>query len=204
MLLDRDLPPLLLASGSPRRRQLLSDAGFRFEVKATGADEDFSPELPPEQVPVLLAQRKARALADDALERLVIAADTVVIVDQDILNKPADAAEARAMLTRLSGRRHTVVTGVCLLYRAHERTFAERTEVHFRSLSADEIAHYVEAYQPLDKAGAYGAQDFIGLRAIAAVEGDFYNVVGLPVCRLVGELSAMAAQLTGSEVAREV
>lgn len=200
MLLDRDLPPLLLASGSPRRRQLLSDAGFRFEVKATGADEDFSPELPPEQVPVLLAQRKARALADDALERLVIAADTVVIIDDDILNKPTDAAEARAMLTRLSGRRHTVVTGVCLLHRAYERTFAERTEVHFRALSADEIAHYVEVYQPLDKAGAYGAQDFIGLRAIAALEGDFYNVVGLPVCRLVGELSAMAAQLKGSEV----
>jgi septum formation protein len=195
MLLEHRLPPLILASGSPRRRQLLSDAGFTFTVQTTGTDESFDASVPLAGVPVLLAERKARALSPADATHLIIAADTVVILGSTILNKPADSTEAIAMLSQLSARTHRVVTGVALIHQGRLHSFAETTEVSFAKLSEAEIAHYVDHYSPLDKAGAYGVQEYIGLRAVARLVGDFYNVMGLPVCRLTQELATFAAPL---------
>lgn len=195
MLLEHRLPPLILASGSPRRRQLLADAGFTFTVQTTGTDESFDASVPLADVPVLLAERKARALSPADATHLIIAADTVVILENAILNKPADAADAISMLRQLSGRTHRVITGVALLHQGRMHSFAETTEVSFAQLPEAEIAHYVAHFSPLDKAGAYGVQEYIGLRAVAHLNGDFYNVMGLPVCRLTQELATFAAPL---------
>ena len=186
------LPPLVLASASPRRSALLAQAGLDFIVAPSHAPEDFPADMPLEQVPVLLAARKAQA-AQAAGSAVVIAADSVVILDNAILNKPESEAEAAAMLGRLSGRRHSVVTGVALRQGARLHTFAERTEVFFRELDAEEIAAYVATGAPLDKAGAYGIQDGLGLTGVRRIEGDYYNVMGLPVCRLLLELGAFVA-----------
>lgn len=180
--------PLMLASNSPRRRQLLADAGYTFTVRTSGVDEDFAADHPPQDVPLLLAERKARALQEYANEHVVIAADTIVLLGREVINKPTDAADAVRMLLQLSGQQHSVITGVALLHKGKLHTFAERTEVFFRALTQQEIQTYVNQYQPLDKAGAYGIQEYIGLRGVQRIEGDFYNVMGLPVCRLSREL----------------
>jgi len=164
-------------------------AGFDFAIEPTHVDESFSADIPVEEVPELLAQRKARALKHKSSVSLVIAADTVVILEGEILNKPADESEAIAMLQRLSGKRHTVITGVCLIFQEIEVLFSEETEVYFRDLSLLEIQQYVSNAQPLDKAGAYGIQDSIGLTGVQRIEGDFYNVMGLPVQRLFVEMN---------------
>jgi len=180
--------PLLLASGSPRRRQLLAEAGFVFSLKMKSVPEDFAPGLPPAEVPVMLARRKAEALREELTDEVVLAADTVVVVDGDILNKPADEAEAFAMLHRLSGRMHQVITGVCLLSREKVVTLADLTEVYFRPLTDEEITHYVRQYRPYDKAGAYGVQEWIGMVGIEKMVGSYFNVMGLPVHRVYEEL----------------
>jgi septum formation protein len=172
---------LILASKSPRRSQLLREAGFDFTVQTFDTDESFSPETPVEEVAPLLAQRKARAAAhliqDD---EIILAADSVVILDGVIYNKPEDHADAVRMLRLLSGRQHTVVTGVCLLNKEKEDVFAGVTQVWFGTLNDEEIEYYIRQHQPFDKAGAYGAQDWIGHCKISRIEGTFQNVMGLP------------------------
>ncbi len=174
--------PLILASQSPRRSQLLREAGFEFSVQAFDIDESFPPEMPPHEVAPWLAQRKARAAAHLIQDReIILAADSTVILDGVIYNKPADYADAFRMIQALSGKQHTVVTGVCLLAKEKEKTFAGVIKVWFSELSEVEIDYYIRTWQPFDKAGSYGAQDWIGHCKITRIEGTFQNVMGLPV-----------------------
>ncbi|SNR29679.1 MULTISPECIES: Maf family nucleotide pyrophosphatase [Hymenobacter] len=188
-------PRLVLASNSPRRRQLLTELGLAYEVRLREVEEDFPASLHRHEVAEYLAAHKAAAYAPDlAPDELLITADTIVCLDDDVLNKPADAAEARQMLQRLQGRAHDVYTGVCLLHGdGRQVVFSDRTQVVFRALSPAEIAYYVEHYQPLDKAGAYGAQDWIGMVAVTRLEGSYFNVMGLPVHRVWEELVKLGA-----------
>lgn len=185
---------LILASNSPRRRQLLTDLGLPYEVRLQDVDESFPAHLHRAEVAEYLAAHKAAAYrAGLAPDEIVLTADTIVCLDEDVLNKPADSAEAIRMLTRLQGRTHDVFTGVCLLAGdGRQVVFSDQTRVHFRPLSASEIAHYVYQYQPLDKAGAYGAQDWIGMVAVTRLEGSYFNVMGLPVHRVWEELQKLA------------
>lgn len=174
--------PLILASKSPRRSQLLREAGFEFRVQAFDVDETFPPAMPPETVAPWLAQRKARA-AQHLIQgdEIVLGADSVVILDGKIYNKPADYGEAFGMIRDLSGRQHTVITGVCLLAMEKEEVFSGVTQVWFAELSDAEIDYYIRRCEPFDKAGSYGAQDWIGHCKITRIEGTFQNVMGLPV-----------------------
>ncbi|TGE18044.1 Maf family nucleotide pyrophosphatase [Hymenobacter elongatus] len=187
------MPRLILASNSPRRRQLLTDLGLPYEVRLREVDESYPPHLHRAEVAEYLAAHKADAYrADLAPDEVVLTADTIVCLDDDVLNKPADAAEAVAMLTRLQGRAHDVYTGVCLLGGDGRRTvFSDQTRVYFRALSAAEIKFYVRTYLPMDKAGAYGAQDWIGMVAVTKLEGSYFNVMGLPVHRVWEELEKL-------------
>ncbi|MCA8830267.1 Maf family nucleotide pyrophosphatase [Hymenobacter pini] len=181
---------LVLASNSPRRRQLLTELGLTYEIRLREVDESFPSHLVRSEVAEYLAAHKAAAYAADlAPDELVITADTIVCLNNDVLNKPADEAEAVQMLQRLQGRAHDVYTGVCLLHGDGRRVvFSDQTRVHFRPLSLPEIEHYVQQYHPLDKAGAYGAQDWIGMVAVTRLEGSYFNVMGLPVHRVWEEL----------------
>ncbi len=180
------LVPLILASRSPRRRKLLAQLGLDFEVHPSDLDETAMNHRLPEQLVEQLALEKARAVATRFPEALTLGADTTVVLDGDVLNKPADEAEARAMLRRLSGRTHTVYTGVALVHPASRREVVdyEATQVTFAPLTDAEIDAYVATGSPLDKAGAYGIQDDYGAVFIRRIEGDYYNVVGLPLHRL--------------------
>lgn len=174
--------PLILASKSPRRSQLLREAGFEFSVQSFDVDESFSSDMPREEVAPWLAQKKARAAAHLIQDQeVILAADSVVILDQQIFNKPADHTEAFAMLRALSGKQHKVVTGVCLLGKEQEQVFAGHTKVWFSELSDAEINYYIRSCPPFDKAGSYGAQDWIGHCKVTRIEGTFQNVMGLPV-----------------------
>ena len=180
---------LILASGSPRRRQLLEQIGLTFVVRSSDVDESVSPGLTPAQVVESLSARKGEAVAAEAVPGdLVLSADTVVALDGAILGKPRDRAEAEAMLTALSGRTHQVYTGVTLLQDGRRLTGHEVTAVTFRPLSPEEIAAYVSTGEPMDKAGAYGIQG-LGALLVERLEGDYFNVMGLPLCRL-GEMLA--------------
>ncbi|ARK11462.1 Maf family protein [Fibrivirga algicola] len=176
--------PLVLASGSPRRRQLLADAGFAFTIETRPTDELFPADMPVDDVAEFLARQKAAEFARDLGERVILCADTVVILDNQILNKPIDAADAHRMLRSLSGRAHRVRTGVCLLTPAGLSSFTDEATVHFAELTDEEIDYYIRVCKPFDKAGAYGAQDFIGLVAVHRLEGSFYTVMGLPTHRV--------------------
>ncbi len=174
--------PLILASQSPRRSQLLREAGLEFTVRASDIDESFPSDMPVEEVAPWLARRKAEAaghLIQD--QEIILAADSVVILDGVIYNKPADHAEAFRMIRALSGRQHTVITGVCLLSKEKEKVFSGVTKVWFGELTDDEIDYYIETCKPFDKAGAYGVQEWIGHCKITRIEGTFSNVMGLPV-----------------------
>lgn len=174
--------PLILASKSPRRSQLLREAGFDFTIQTFDMDESFPPEMPPEEVAPWLAQRKAQAAAHlIQKDEIILAADSVVILDGKIYNKPADYGEAFRMISKLSGRQHTVITGVCLLSKEKEIVFSGITKVWFSELSEEEIDYYIRTCKPFDKAGSYGAQDWIGHCKISRIEGTFQNVMGLPV-----------------------
>ena len=174
--------PLILASKSPRRSQLLREAGFAFTVQAFDVDESFPATMPVADVAPWLAEQKAQAAAHLLQDQeIILAADSVVILDDIIYNKPADYADAFRMLRLLSGRQHTVITGVCLLARERQRTLAGVTQVWFAELSDAEIDYYIRTCQPFDKAGSYGAQDWIGHCKITRIEGTFQNVMGLPV-----------------------
>ena len=186
---------MILASTSPRRQQLLHEAGLGFRVVAPSFDEGALKQagLPPAELTQRLAQGKARSVATQAHpHEVIVASDTVVVLDGEVLGKPRDAGEARRMLTRLSGREHEVLSAVCLLRDTDERTFCERTAVSFYDLADEEIDAYVASGEPMDKAGAYGIQG-AGRLFVRRIEGDFYTVVGLPIARLVRELRAMGA-----------
>ena len=192
MLLHDKLKPyrLILASQSPRRRQLLADAGIEFELAPRfECEESFSEEMPAAEVAEYLANLKSEAYPESLGEKdILLTADTVVIACNRILGKPADRAEAIAMITMLSGCEHEVVTGVTLRSAEKVKRFSVSSKVHFRALSQEEIEYYVDTYKPFDKAGSYGIQEWIGYVGIEGIEGSFYNVMGLPVQRLYCEL----------------
>ncbi len=172
---------LILASNSPRRKQLLSELGFEFTVRTCQVDEDFPDDMLPGEVAEYLARKKNKANREIASTgEVVITADTVVIRDRDILNKPEDVQEAYDMIKSLSGRAHDVVTGVCISNHEQVNSFSVKTTVHFAELSDEEIYHYIEIAKPFDKAGAYGIQEWIGLIGVTRLEGSYSNVVGLP------------------------
>jgi septum formation protein len=177
---------LILASGSPRRKQILTDAGFHPQVFPLDTDESFPASMDVAQVPAYLAGKKmyeaVRMVADK--EAVIITADTVVVLHNEIIGKPEGEADAQRILAKLSGATHTVITAVQLYNNGAYRDIQTSTRVSMLPLTAKEIAHYVERYKPLDKAGAYAIQEWIGLNKIAGIEGDYYNVVGFPMSRV--------------------
>lgn len=179
---------IVLASNSPRRKELLAGLGLAFEVRVQGGiDESYPEGLSAEEIPQFISRQKAAAytLASD---ELLITADTIVYLDGHVFGKPRDAEEARWMLRRLSGRTHLVVTGVTLRTLEWQHTFSCTTRVTFASLSDEEIDYYVRECKPFDKAGAYGIQEWIGFVGVTGMEGSYFNVMGLPVQRLYTEL----------------
>ena len=177
---------IILASASPRRAELLQMAGFNFTVQTREVDESFPPDIPVEDVAQVLARRKALAQQDWLKEpnELLIAADSVVLLDQQILGKPADAIAARSMLNALSDRKHQVITGVFLLSLNKQLGFSVCSEVFMEKLTPEEIDYYITHYQPYDKAGSYGIQEWIGLTRISRIEGSYSNIMGLPMYEL--------------------
>ncbi len=181
---------IILASNSPRRRELLAGLGIEFEVRVLpGIDESYPASMPAAETAEYIAGKKAAAyrqvMADD---ELVITADTVVIVGDEVLGKPADTQMAAQMLRKLSGRTHQVMTGVCMTTSEQTVSFSVKTDVTFKQLAEDEIEYYIKKYQPLDKAGAYGIQEWIGYIGCTGLNGSYYNVMGLPVQRIYTEL----------------
>ena len=181
---------LVLASNSPRRKELLRGLGIDFEVRLIrDIDESYPAALPVNDVAVHISKAKASAYLDTMSENeVVLTADTVVVCDGQILGKPQDAEDARRMLGLLSGKSHEVITGVTLSTLQWQRSFAVTTMVWFKELSADEISFYVDNYRPFDKAGAYGIQEWIGYVGVQRIEGSYFNVMGLPVQRIYEEL----------------
>ena len=184
---------LLLASKSPRRRQLLAELGFPIEIVSVDVNEHIDTPIATHKVAEYLACRKAAAYPIDQLanDQVLVTADTVVVLDGCVLGKPASRDEAVAMLHSLSGRSHEVYTGVCLRTTHGEQSFTECTIVHFATLTDSEIDHYVDHYRPYDKAGAYGIQEWIGMMGVSRIEGCYYNVMGLPVARLYAALKGI-------------
>ena len=180
--------PLIVASSSPRRQYLMKEAGFDFTVEKPEVDESFPSELPAEQVAKYLAEKKAEFFRLAMNNEIVLTADTFVILQNKILNKPANRNEAFDMLTKLSGNTHLVMTGVCIISKEKEISFEDTTEVTFVSLTREEIEFYIDNYKPFDKAGAYGAQDWIGMIAIEKIVGSYFNVMGLPVHKVYQHL----------------
>jgi septum formation protein len=186
----------ILASQSPRRKQLLEWAEQQFEIIVHSSDESYPAELPINEVPVHIARNKALAVqlhVQTAYHGLyaglpILAADTIVVLDGSVIGKPIDKADAIQILTSLSGKKHTVLTGVVLLKGEKERAFVDITEVCFHPITKEQIEFYVEKYQPYDKAGAYAIQEWIGVIGIQSIKGDFYNVMGLPISRVVQAL----------------
>jgi septum formation protein len=186
--------PILLASASPRRKYLLEEAGFTIRVIPPDVDEEYSDLYVPTDIPVLLAKRKATALANSRMEQeVILAADSVVILDNDILGKPRDNIHAIKMLRKLSGRTHQVITGVCLLAADKESVFHCISEVTFSILTDVEIQHYIDHYRPFDKAGSYGVQEWLGWCRIKSIHGSYSNIMGLPVEMVYDELTSFVS-----------
>ncbi|MBQ1669821.1 MAG: septum formation protein Maf [Prevotella sp.] len=181
---------IILASNSPRRRELLSGLDLEYEVKVLPDIEEGYPEgLSMEEIPRYIAAEKAAAYKDIIADNdLIITADTVVVLGDEVLGKPTDLDDARRMLRELSGKTHQVITGVYLMTKEKERGFSVVTDVTFKELSDEEIDYYVEKYRPLDKAGAYGIQEWIGYIGVTGLNGSYFNVMGLPVQRIYNEL----------------
>lgn len=180
---------LLLASKSPRRQQLISKLGFDVEVVSIDADEIIDGDVLSSDIPALLAKRKSLAypLTIDN-NQILVTADTLVVLDGKVLGKPLSRQDAYSILSSLSGKRHQVHTGVCLRTEWGSRVFTESTYVYFKNISDDEINYYLDNYEYMDKAGSYGIQEWIGMVAVERIEGDFYNVMGLPVARIYKEI----------------
>lgn len=181
---------VILASGSPRRRELLSGLGIDYTIKVLPDVNEAYPEtLKGEDIPLYIAREKAEAyLKGIESDELIITADTIVWLDNEVLGKPTDEQQAKVMLRMLSGKTHHVITGVCLTTSEFQKSFTTTTEVTFAKLSEEEIDYYVEKYRPLDKAGAYGIQEWIGFVGVEAINGSYFNVMGLPIQRLYKEL----------------
>jgi septum formation protein len=193
----------ILASQSPRRKQLLAWADIAFDIIVSAAEEDFPSDMDVQEVPVYIAQKKAIAVQQKIKDEFpihqgkwIIAADTIVVLENEIIGKPIDRADAISILEKLSGKTHRVITGVYLVNDNESSAFTETTLVHFHPLTLSQIEYYVDQYQPYDKAGAYGIQDWIGVVGIRGIEGDFYNVMGLPVSKLLGYLPTTNATTT--------
>ncbi len=183
---------LILGSKSPRRHQLLTEAGFNFEIRILETDESFDPNMPSIEVAEHLALRKAEALRSTLqMDECMLTADSVVIVNDIIYNKPADYDEAVLMLSQLSNRTHTVATGVCLMTIEKTVTFTVTTNVRFDQINADEMDYYIKTHEPFDKAGGYGIQDWIGLCKVADISGSYSNVMGLPMREVYLELNKL-------------
>ena len=186
------MQPIILASQSPRRKQLLSWAEIPFEICVKETEETFPAGMPIAEVPVYIARNKAMAVMHEvSADRIILAADTIVVLDNEVIGKPCGRDEAILTLQKLSGKLHRVITGVVLRKANEEHCFADLTEVTFHDLTLDQITYYVDRYQPYDKAGAYAIQEWIGVVGIAKVSGDFYNVMGLPISRLVKSLQLL-------------
>ncbi len=179
---------LILASKSPRRQELLSKLDLDFDTRVKSIDESFPENLPKDQVAEYLAIEKSKAFDTLADDELIITSDTTVVYQDILLEKASDNEEALEMLKILSGKTHAVITGVCLKTKAKRVSFSETTLVHFDKLNEDDIRYYISTYKPFDKAGAYGIQEWIGMVGVNKIEGDFYNVMGLPLNRLYKEL----------------
>jgi len=184
--------PLILASKSPRRSQLLSEAGFTFKIKSKDVKEDYPSHLLPEEVPLFLAEKKAVACQEFLKKKqILIAADTIVAKGKKIYEKPKDEADAFRILKKLSGKWHQVITGVCLLSKKKKISFIGVSKVKLESISKAEMEYYVEEFQPYDKAGAYAIQEWIGLCKISKIEGTYSNIMGLPVNLVYKHLKEM-------------
>ena len=181
---------IILASNSPRRRELLSGLGLDYEVRTLpGIDESYPDTLSGEEIPVYISSTKASAYLDALKENeLLITADTIVWLDGRVLGKPSDEEDARQMLRDLSGKTHQVITGVTLATTSFQKSFASVSQVTFATLTEEEINYYVTHYHPMDKAGSYGVQEWIGFIGVERIEGSYFNVMGLPVQRLYREL----------------
>lgn len=183
---------IILASQSPRRKQLLEWAEINFDVLVSEADESFPETLSVEDAAIYIARNKAKAVAAKSIHSLpVLAADTIVVCEHQILGKPSDREEAIRFIGMLSGKTHQVITGVVVLFGEKEIAFSDTTEVSFHELTEEQIIFYVDKYKPYDKAGAYAIQEWIGVVGIKSIKGDFYNVMGLPVSRVVKELKTL-------------
>jgi septum formation protein len=179
----------ILASKSPRRQFLLNDLGLHFEVATKEVDESFPADLKAEQIPLYLSEKKANAFDEELNDStVVITADTIVWIDNQVLNKPENFEDAVRMLKLLSGKMHEVFTGVCIKSKNKTKTFYAATKVYFKTLTDYEIEYYVNNFHPYDKAGAYGAQEWIGYIAVEKIEGSYFNVMGLPLKELYEEL----------------
>lgn len=182
---------IILASQSPRRKQLLEWAEINFDIVVSATEELVPIGIPVEEVPIIIAREKAFAVKEKIKSNIaqkdlpILAADTVVVLESDIIGKPTDRENAIEILSRLSGKKHKVITGVVLLKGDKEMAFSDITEVEFHQLSQEQIIFYVDKYKPYDKAGAYAIQEWIGVVGIKQINGDFYNVMGLPVSRVV-------------------
>jgi len=179
---------LILGSNSPRRKELLSVMGFSFKVFCVSIDESYPVGMPPGSVARYLAELKNLACRKSIGDQILLTADTTVLFENDILEKPADASEARDMLHRLSGNVHSVTTGVCISSRTNHLLFEDETEVTFKSLTREEIDFYVDKFSPFDKAGGYGIQEWIGLIGVIGIRGSYFNVMGLPTERVYRSL----------------
>ena len=201
MLEDLKKYSVVLASNSPRRKELLSGLGVNFSVKTLpDVDESFPDALKGEEIPLFIARKKADAykvlfssVNSNEVEEplLVITADTIVWLEDEVLGKPANATEARVMLSKLSGKKHQVITGVCLTTASWQKSFAAVSEVQFSSLTEEEVDYYIQNYCPYDKAGAYGVQEWIGFIGVESIQGSYFNVMGLPIQRLYRELKTI-------------
>lgn len=191
---------IILASQSPRRKQLLEWAEIPFDIVVHETDERFPPGLTPEEVAIYIARNKAIAVQEQrSAEEVILAADTIVVLGDTIIGKPVHREDAVSILLALSGEKHKVITGVVIRKGSTEISFADTTEVEFHNLFVKEIEFYVDKYKPYDKAGAYAIQEWIGVVGIKSINGDFYNVMGLPVSRVVRELKKLDPQpLKGS------
>lgn len=180
---------VILASQSPRRHYLLKEIGLDFEIKGKGfIDESYPQELKAEEIPLYISKKKASVFKDLKDHEILITADTIVWFDEQVLQKPLDKEDAIQMLVQLSGKRHQVFTGVCIKSKNREFAFTSQTDVYFKKLTYAEIDYYVNNFQPMDKAGAYGIQEWIGYIGVEKINGSFFNVMGLPIQRLYTEL----------------
>ncbi len=188
---------LILASQSPRRKQLLSDAHLDFEIVIEATAETYPDDLAYTLVPEHIAEQKAIAVFNRlekenkwSDEAVILAADTIVVLENNIIGKPKDIADAKSILQKLSGKMHEVVSGVCIMNKEKKVLFHSVTKVHFNPLTAEQIDFYIAHYKPFDKAGSYAIQEWIGLVGISGIEGDLYNVIGLPVNKVLMELNS--------------